>query len=635
MSSLLAVLAVFSDYQDLASRLSVAQVEMFIALARHLKPRIALQVSTPDAPPPTLPRAIHDFLSSATGADDLSIKLCWEALKVHIWELDACEANPALYRGIFEEHAYPLGIGFRDLMPPTRVCLEPACQLIDPLTHGVSGRLLQKEYIHPGVLFSHDLGPLPVWTSSWWCSNCTTRYYHNYSVDNRLGPDTQRVYYNTQLPAVIQISDHFFVTAQLCEWIANQMVCAWVSGSNNARIYNQMFPPPALPSDWKWSTELTCEQVWDAFFLHALLLHHERHANPLQLPEHAASHDERLSTALAARNSTMVGPGQQDWAHACNLCCKIVQQADGNPGIIRSFVTDGITMGHPACGQHNCQNPLPSGRARFCTVHQHLDRLCCARTNGSPCPHPRTHGSRTCDIEEHKKLETRYTDRGRAMFQLKQRLTKLNISQMYSSIGQSRRRNANEGHGGDSDDDVDGDDLCPSKPETGNRTLRARFGRSRTHNEELCVGSCGVIIGRATMFGSEAPSSVIQFWKTLFPTKKSLPSCMWHDNNCTILRMLERAEDTYFKHIALPVDVFHFKCKHKESDLFCSMNCNPMQWADLQVDGKWAFNSSAAEQANVWMGGFRAIVREMRPDRAIFLGKFLVMYFSVDLVWIM
>jgi hypothetical protein len=49
---------------------------------------------------------------------------------------------------------------------------------------------------------------------------------------------------------------------------------------------------------------------------------------------------------------------------------------------------------------------------------------------------------------------------------------------------------------------------CGDKPATGNRTLRACFGRRRTHNEELCVGSCGVILGRATMFGSEAPNGV-------------------------------------------------------------------------------------------------------------------------------
>lgn len=51
-------------------------------------------------------------------------------------------------------------------------------------------------------------------------------------------------------------------------------------------------------------------------------------------------------------------------------------------------------------------------------------------------------------------------------------------------------------------------EVCEGKSELGNRRLRARFGRRRTHNEQLCVGSCGVIIGRATFYGSEAPNGV-------------------------------------------------------------------------------------------------------------------------------
>lgn len=36
----------------------------------------------------------------------------------------------------------------------------------------------------------------------------------------------------------------------------------------------------------------------------------------------------------------------------------------------------------------------------------------------------------------------------------------------------------------------------------------------------------------------------------------------------------------------------------------------------LGEDGKgWFFNSSIAEQTNVWLGGFHAIVREMLVDR--------------------
>lgn len=72
----------------------------------------------------------------------------------------------------------------------------------------------------------------------------------------------------------------------------------------------------------------------------------------------------------------------------------------------------------------------------------------------------------------------------------------------------------------------------------------------------------------------------------------------------------------YFDHCALPVDVFHFKSKHKVEDITCGQYCNPYMWRELHNDdGKtWRFNLSAAEQANAWIGGFQAIVREMHVD---------------------
>ena len=51
-------------------------------------------------------------------------------------------------------------------------------------------------------------------------------------------------------------------------------------------------------------------------------------------------------------------------------------------------------------------------------------------------------------------------------------------------------------------------DTCTRKPEAGNRTLKAYFGRRRTHNEQLFVRPCGVIVSRATMYGSEAVSGI-------------------------------------------------------------------------------------------------------------------------------
>ena len=65
----------------------------------------------------------------------------------------------------------------------------------------------------------------------------------------------------------------------------------------------------------------------------------------------------------------------------------------------------------------------------------------------------------------------------------------------------------------------------------------------------------------------------------------------------------------------MPVDAFHAKTKHKDSDMYCNQHCNAAQFPDLHKDNKWRFNSSAAEMTNAWFGGFQAIVREMRAVR--------------------
>ena len=41
------------------------------------------------------------------------------------------------------------------------------------------------------------------------------------------------------------------------------------------------------------------------------------------------------------------------------------------------------------------------------------------------------------------------------------------------------------------------------------KKIRAQFGRKRTHNEQIMVAPCGMIIARATFFGAEAVSTVV------------------------------------------------------------------------------------------------------------------------------
>lgn len=211
-------------------------------------------------------------------------------------------------------------------------------------------------------------------------------------------------------------------------------------------------------------------------------------------------------------------------------------------GQIRSTVTDGITIGRPCCTVHDFPEPLRHVKKRFCQLHEHLDNICSVMT----CTTIAETGFRTCKDPEHRKLEVNYYQQGKAMFQLKHRLERAKISQTHDSLslGHSATarltgdnndellpdliptpdeddkdedmldlgdHNVGESFGMQEDDEeavVDEEGVCNGKPDTGNRSVRARFGQRRTHNEELCVGSCGVILGRATFFGSEAPNRV-------------------------------------------------------------------------------------------------------------------------------
>jgi len=232
-----------------------------------------------------------------------------------------------------------------------------------------------------------------------------------------------------------------------------------------------------------------------------------------------------------------------------------------------------------------------------------------------------THGYHSCAKPECRELERAYYSSGTAMFQLRQRLARQGLAnplQEELSVGMPPQDSFTEaGHGVESapilaDNEIEFEAEC-EEGRTGNKKrMRGRFGRLRTHCEVLCVLSCGTILGRTTMFGSEAPNGIIvseltlfqlhltcakEFWHRLFPTIHSLPTFLWYDNNCHVKKVLvDRAPDDRLHQVALPVDVFHFKSKHKETDAFCGMHCNPALWPELMTDGKWMFNSSVAHE---------------------------------------
>ena len=176
----------------------------------------------------------------------------------------------------------------------------------------------------------------------------------------------------------------------------------------------------------------------------------------------------------------------------CVRCCFVhgILRAHYFAGSFRAVVTDGITLGRPCCKVHNCTRPLPSNRAHFCIEHASKKKTCVV----NDCRNQTPDGYQTCNIPAHRELEDRRKERGKAFFQLCQRLQRHNTSQLSDSMS--------------APDVQEFDDDTVHKSDSGNQQPKARFSHRRTHNEQLVVACCGVILGRGTMFGAEAISGI-------------------------------------------------------------------------------------------------------------------------------
>jgi hypothetical protein len=248
-------------------------------------------------------------------------------------------------------------------------------------------------------------------------------------------------------------------------------------------------------------------------------------------------------------------------------------------------------------------------------------------------------------------MERLHFERGRAAFTLRDRLQKHRLAHPGASGDDNALAEALE----DEDDgeewfQMDGDQVriyhenrgsigvddstapCEaSKSDTGNRKFKALFGRSSTHNEQLLVWPCGVIVQRATFYNAEAVSNVlvshlsmavsllivVQLFveKTFSVPRAHKPEHLIYNTNCDAKQqvMAHPEQWSWFQDVGMTVDVFHFLNKHDVGHVFCQEHCNPAKYPELMgPDGTtWFFNTSVAEQTNVWFGGYHSICREM------------------------
>ncbi|KAL1937345.1 hypothetical protein VTO73DRAFT_13806 [Trametes versicolor] len=547
LDALTRLLALHPDVSDL---LGFESLTTFCDIVCWLKDEISsIQRANIGTAPPILPNHVRNFIADALSLGYEDISRIWEVLRELAWAGTDLETD-AVHKARRAQAILPLflkygpahGVSFYTLRPPTRVCCDPGCSA-KPVgrpaacSDGVeyAPRQLGEPLSHDIVVFTRDLGPLPATALSLYCRECNSRYYHNYYVHSSA---STRTYYTGAIPDFVQITQHYYVAREVCEMFATLMNVSWTSATNCAKFYNLSMAKAEidvlLPAEWKLTRSLTTEHVWDAFFTYSLLLDHHERGTILQLAHNATSHTERLRPALQARNALMVGPGQEQWSHACDLCCWVERNQDGQLSAVRSAVTDGVTIGHPCCGVHDCKRPLRRSKgARYCLIHASKEHECSV----IDCALPAEGGFKTCAQAAHRAMDQHYHEKNSAMFQLQARLQRLGATSTHSKTlvpdvlelpnrtasplrhptldsspaasNPSISSHAPETTLEDDHEPPPAEAVCDAKSAEGNRRLHALFGRRRTHNEELCVTSCGVIIGRATFFGSEAVNGVI------------------------------------------------------------------------------------------------------------------------------
>ncbi len=147
------------------------------------------------------------------------------------------------------------------------------------------------------------------------------------------------------MPRYLEVAEHCYVESELAQLFATQMafsqyvilyssrerlhglillsiVCS-ASGEAIARIYN-------LSINTQHDDDcLSSETVWNTFYLYALLRDSVRQSIGLVLP-HRGSHKDRLNARLLEQNLRVAGTGQEQWAHACRDCAKVIVEHDGS-----------------------------------------------------------------------------------------------------------------------------------------------------------------------------------------------------------------------------------------------------------------------------------------------------------------
>jgi hypothetical protein len=314
---------------------------------------------------------------------------------------------------------------------------------------------------------------------------------------------------------------------------------------NMAEICNSLTSSRA---GWRWrpfqpsgvlsvkSPLLSHDQITYAVHLHELLVDADERQVALVVPNTSTAVTDRNRlhsemTAYSKRQATT----RRNFQHACQRCTHWVEGRSKGPGphsltahsrtVWQAKVADGVSLQRKQCRAE--PGDLPSGtivchedchgRSKFCLAHKDLEKRCYV----VGCLQPQAAGRVTCEVPEHRHMESRIQDKlqttrstviaklGRA-----KNLRRMLID-VAGAVGLSSRTTA-QAQSGEVHEAMDGLDrderlaeaARDGTPLTGREHGRSgpplRLGYSMSHNEQLLVSCCGYIDARATMGKAES-----------------------------------------------------------------------------------------------------------------------------------
>ncbi|THU86633.1 hypothetical protein K435DRAFT_804952 [Dendrothele bispora CBS 962.96] len=430
---------------------------------------------------------------------------CWSAVKDVVWAEDKILGgvkNEAALHNTFSAFGGMVYASPKSLWPLTFVCINSDC----PYVKNGKALKLQTTVEHNTILYTLSMGPVPVRTHHTTCEGCGVVYHPDYFVKTMSTNERLRHYYDSkELPEIIQVATHHFIETKLAKIWTNSMLYGWCikmnSASNCARVYERTFVvDKAVPDDWTVQANIQPEFVYDAFKILALLQYHQRRNTQLCVPQEC-DQANRFDDEMERINQEIYEHGQPEIDHRCEKCVRTLINKQDDVCEVFAVVCDGVTVGRPCCGVPHCEGRLLSTRDAFCEKHLGCDRPV------------KSKNSKACDLLEHQALEDQYHETEKAAFQLKLRYER------------SQKANTNWDKGEEILDTSNGNSALEASIPTGKgkkktAKIRAQFGRRRTHNEQLIIAPCGMILARQTFYHSEVFSAVAKFVKHTFQHRR-------------------------------------------------------------------------------------------------------------------